>query len=227
MIKLNSIAEKFLWNNLKGYLQQFPSCLCDNILHVEDAESDDPVTRYHDMMVELDRHIGLGSYTLQEPSQFSNLPYVNVRITPVDMGNCSTEIIMSFDVVFATDIPRPDDGSTKYVGNSSEAVAAFRANMCMALDELMFNAYDPVAYPDGLNQAFFDRLRDQTLSKPGDPEKTALWKYNVIGSVYAETEISEVSQLKKEDRNSGLSFFQVTYHLDLNKAYGDGINCEC
>lgn len=34
MIKLNSIAEKFLWNNLKGYLQQFPSCLCDNILQI-------------------------------------------------------------------------------------------------------------------------------------------------------------------------------------------------
>lgn len=227
MIKLSTWAEKFLWNNLKMYLMQYPTCLCDNILQVQNDGADFPIDRYKDFFTSLDVHIGLGSYTIQEATQFSDLPYVNVRIQPVDLGSCSTRVIVTFDVVFATDLPKADDDQTKYAGNSSEAVASFRANMISALDELMFNAYDAVAYPDGLNQAFFDRLRNQTLPNPVDPSRTASWKYNVVGQVDAETTISEVTQLKAEDRNSGLSVFQVTYRLDLNGLYGDGIDCQC
>lgn len=227
MIKLSTYAEKFLWNTLKMYLMQFPTCLCDNILEVTNDEADFPVDRYKDFFTSLDNHIGLGSYTLQEPPQFSNLPYINARFQPIDLGSCSTRVIVTFDVSFASDLPNAVDDQTKYTGNSSEAVAAFRANIISALDELMFNAYDHDAYPDGLNQAFFDRLRDQTIPNPVDPSKTAAWKYNIVGQVDAETTISEVTQLKKEDRNSGLSVFQVVYRLDLNKLYGDGIDCQC
>lgn len=227
MIKLSTWAEKFLWNNLKMYLMQYQTCLCDNILEVVDDEEEFPVDRYHDFINSINNHIGLGSYTLQNPTQYSNLPYINVRFRPVDLGSCSTRVIVTFDVVFATDLPKANDDQTKYAGNSSEAVAAFRANIVSALDDLMFNAYDKVAYPDGLNQAFFDRLRDQTLPNPADTSKTALWKYNVVGQVDAENTISEVTQLKTEDRNSGLSVFQVVYRLDLNKIYGDGIDCQC
>lgn len=227
MIKLSTWAEKFLWNNLKMYLMQYQTCLCDNILKIKDEKADFPIDRYENFMISLDNHIGLGSYTLQQPPQFSNLPYINVRFTPYDLGSCSTRVTVTFDIVFATDLPKANDDQTKYAGNSSESVAAFRANIVSALDELMYNAYDKVAYPDGLNQAYFDRLREQTLPNPVDPSKTADWKYNVVGQVDAETTISEVMQLKTEDRNSGLSVFQVVYRLDLNKIYGDGIDCQC
>ena len=40
MIKLSTWAEKFLWNNIKMYLMQFPTCLCDNILQVQNDEAD-------------------------------------------------------------------------------------------------------------------------------------------------------------------------------------------
>lgn len=227
MIKLSTWAEKFLWNNLKMYLMQYPTCLCDNILAVENDESDFPVDRYHDFFHSLDNHIGLGSYTLQNPTQYSNLPYINVRINPTDIGSCSTRVIIAFDVVFATDLPNANDDQTKYAGNSSEAVAAFRANIISALDDLMFNAYDKIAYPDGINQAFFDRLRGQTLPNPANPGQTAEWKYNIVGQLDSENSITEVAQLKTEDRNSGLSVFQVLYRMDLNKIYGDGIDCQC
>lgn len=227
MIKLSTYAEKFLWNNMKMYLMQYPTCFCDNILKVDSDEAETPASRYHDFFQSLDNHIGLGSYKIQDPTQYSNLPYVNIKFSPVDLGSCSTRVIISFDIVFATDLPAANDDQTKYAGNSSEAVAAFRANMVAALDDLMFNAYDKDAYPDGLNQAFFDRLRDQTLPNPANPAVTALWKYNVAGQVDAETTISQVTQLKTEDRNSGLSVFQVIYRMDLNKIYGDGIDCQC
>ena len=227
MIKLSTYAEKFLWNNLKMYLMQYPTCLCDNLLQVVDNEADFPIDRYKDFITSLEHHIGLGSYTIQEPTQFSNLPYVNVRIIPSDIGSCSTRVTLAFDIVFATDLPAANDDQTKYAGNSSEAVAAFRANIISALDDLMFNAYDKDTYPDGLNQAFYDRLRDQTIPNPADPSQTADWKYNVIGQVDSEGRISEVTQLKTEDRNSGLSVFQVLYRLDLNKLYGNGVDCQC
>lgn len=209
------------------YLMQYPTCLCDNILKVSDGEADFPASRYNNFFDSLDNHIGLGSYTIQNPPQYSNLPYINVRFIPVDLGSCSTRVTVSFDIVFATDLPEANDDQTRYAGNSSEAVAAFRANMVASLDDLMFNAYDKQAYSDGLNQAFFDRLRNQTIPNPANPDETALWKYNVIGQVDEENTISEVIQLKKEDRNSGLSVFQVIYRLDLNKLYGDGIDCQC
>lgn len=227
MVKLSTWAEKFLWNNLKMYLMQYQTCLCDNILKIKNEKADFPIDRYDNFMISLDNHIGLGSYTLQQPTQYSNLPYVNARFQPYDLGSCSTRVTVVFDVVFATDLPKANDNQSKYAGNSSEAVAAFRANIISALDELMFNAYDKVAYPDGLTQAYFDRLRNQTLPNPVDTSQTTAWKYNVVGQVDAETTISEVVQLKTEDRNSGLSVFQVVYRLDLNKIYGDGIDCQC
>ena len=227
MIKLSTYAEKFLWNTLKMYLMQFRTCLCDNLLEVKDDSADFPIDRYNDFLTSLENHIGLGSYTLQEPTQFSNLPYVNVRFQPVDLGSCSTRVIATFDVAFASDLPNAVDDQTKYTGNSSESVAAFRANIISSLDELMFNAYDPSARPDNMTQAFYDRLRDQTIPNPTDISQTTAWKYNIVGQVDEESTISEVTQLKLEDRNSGLSVFQVVYRLDLNKLYGDGIDCQC
>lgn len=225
--KLSTWAEKFLWNNLKMYLMQYPTCLCDNILVVKDEEADDPMERYDDFLNALENHLGLGSYVIQQAAQFSNLPYVTVNIAPIDIGNCSTRVVIGFDIVFATDTPSHEH-TKKETGSSSEAVASFRANMMAALDELMYEAFDGVAFSGQyMNQAFFDRLRDQTLSSPIDRSKTKPWKYNVVGLVDEEKTVTEVTQLKREDRSSGLSVFHVVYKLDINKLYGDGIDCGC
>lgn len=225
--KMSTWAEKFLWNNFKMYLMQYPSCLCDNILVVKNEEADDPMERYEDFLNALENHLGLGSYVVQQAAQFSNLPYVTVNFAPIDIGNCSTRVVIGFDIVFATDTPSHEH-TKKETGNSSEAAASFRANIMSALDELMYEAFDATAFAGQyMNQAFFDRLRDQTVSSPFNRSLTRDWKYNVIGTVDEEKTVTEVTQLKREDRSSGLSVFHVVYKMDINKLYGDGIDCGC
>lgn len=226
--RIPSNIEKYLWNNFKMYLLQYKSCLLDNILEVVNPEEDFPINRYNNLMVEFDRHIGLGSYTIQQPTQFSYLPYITVNISPIDYGNCNFAAYMEFAVVFATDAPGSgEDGSTFYIGNSSEAVASFRANICNALDDMFYKALDASAYTELRTDAFFDRLRDQTLPNPTDIMSTKPWKYNIVGQVDPDSEISAVSQLKREDRSSGLSVFSVTYRLDINKLYTQEGECSC
>lgn len=102
---LSTWVEKFVWNNFKMYLMQWQTCLLDTLLEVDNPNADEPITRYKDFMNQLDSHIGLGSYVSQQATQFSNLPYLTVRISPYDVGHCAARCIISFDVVFATDTP--------------------------------------------------------------------------------------------------------------------------
>ena len=227
MNRIPSNIEKYLWNNFKMYLMQYKTCLLDNILEIQNPEANFPIDRYKDFLVELDRHIGLGSYTIQQPTMFSYLPYVTVNIEPVDYGSCNFGAVMGFDIVFATDTPPTDDQSTRYLGNSSEAIASFRANVLNGLDEIFYKALDAEAYTQLRQDAFFDRLREQTLPNPTNPEETKLWRYNVIGQVDAENTITSVSQLKREDRSSGLSVFHVQYTLDINRLYSPDGECGC
>lgn len=222
---LSTWVEKFVWNNLKMYLMQWQTCLLDTMLVVDNQESETPITRYRDFMNELEAHVGLGSYVTQQATQFSNLPYLTVRISPYDVGHCAARCLISFDVVFATDTPHNTDAD-KNPGNSSESVATFRANIMNALDALMYNAYDKV---DGVYEspAFFDRLRDQAIPNPTKPEETADWKYNIIGTVADEKDVTEVIQLKREDRQSGLSVFTVTYTINIDRLYGGDVDCGC
>lgn len=223
--------EKWMWNNFKMYLMQYPTCLLDNVLKIKDANADDPVERYVDFNNQFENHIGLGSYVVNQAAQFSTVPYITVNIAAYPTGTCSTRVFMEFDIVFTTDSPAPNSATTtQYVGNSSEAVASFRANIANGLDYLFHNAfgdlYDENTGP-APNKAFFDRLRDQELVNPFDHSKTANWKYNIIGQVDDDNEITQVYQLKREDRSSGLSVFHITYRLDVNRIYGDGIDCGC
>ena len=224
---MSTWAEKFLWANFKMYLMQYPSCLLDNILKVDDVKSDDPMTRYHDFMNEFSKHIGLGSYVVEQAAQFSDYPYVTVHFAPIDLDGCSTRVVIGFDIVWVTDLPK-NEHILQETGNSAEAVATFRASIMSGLDELMYKAFDGVAYKNQyIRQAFFDRLRDQTIPSPVDKNKTKLWKYNIIGTVDDEKTITEVTQLKREDRPSAISVFHVVYKMDINKLYGDGIDCGC
>lgn len=227
-------VEKWIWSNLKMYLMQYQTCLCDNILQVVDENATLPASRYKNFFNELERHLGLGSYTIEQATMFSNLPYVTVRVEPIDLGNCNFEALVGFDITFATDVPgninsvNGDDDSTKYVGNSSEAVASFRKNIVDSLDNLFYHAFDGLDVDGWQSQAFFDRLRGQTLPNPADPSaETREWKYNMKGQVYPDVDLTPVYQLKKEDRQSGLSFFSVTYKLDINCIYEDDENGCC
>lgn len=235
MSRIVSSAEKWIWNNLKMYLMQYPTCLCDNILNVVDEDAVMPADRYKDFFNQLEKHIGLGSYTIEQPTMFSNLPYITVRVEPVDLGNCNFEAFVVFDVTFATDVPgdinsiHGEDDSTKYAGNSSESVASFRKNIVDSLDNLFYHAFDgaDVDNLDWGSQAFFDRLRGQTLPNPANPAETKPWKFNMKGSVYPEVDLTQVYQLKKEDRQSGLSVFHVTYKLDINCLYEEDSDKDC
>ena len=228
---ISTYVEKFIWQNLKMYLMLFDSCLLDTILKIDNPNSNIPLTRYKNFMEELNNHIGLGSYVVQQATQFSNLPYITVRISPYDIGHCTSKAIVSFDVVFATDTPHNTDAD-KNPGNSSESVAAFRANVMNGLDKLMYEAY--IGVPEDDNEigmyrslSFFDMLRDQTLPNPVKPDQTALWKYNINGTVDDDKEITEVIQLKREDRTSGLSVFTVSYIINIDGIYGGDVDCGC
>lgn len=224
-------AEKFLWNNFKMYLMQYPTCFLDNLLKIKDGDATDPVERYEDFVNQLETHMGLGSYVVNQAAQFSTVPYVTVNIQPIPTGKCGTRVVMGFDIVFTTDSPSPNSATTtQYVGNSSEAVAAFRANIANGLDQIFHNAfadlYDENTGP-APNKAFFDRLREQELINPLNHTQTKVWDYNIIGMVDDDNTISEVEQLRREDRSSGIAVFHVVYTLDINRIYGDGIDCGC
>lgn len=226
MSKMSALAELYLWNNFKFYLMTHKTCLCDNILTIANAESDDPVTRYNDFPAALDQHIGLGSYVAGQAAQFSRFPYVTMTVVPLDRGDCSTRVVLTFDIAYGVDTPDNLTAQTGYPGNSSEAIAAWRANICSALDEIMWNAF-----PDGekhfQKRAFFDELRDTSwvnpITKTGNPKE---WKYNIIGHVDSSVEIGEVFQLKREGRSSACLVFSVVYNLDINRLYGRD-DCGC
>ena len=229
MSRITSSVEKWLWSNFKMYLMQYPTCLCDNLLRVVDDTATVPSERYYDFFNQLEAHIGLGSYTIEQATMFSNLPYLTMRIETLDLGDCNYEAFVSFVITFATDVPgsinslEGEDNSTKYVGNSSEAVASFRKNILDSLDSLFYHAFsdDDADRMNWDTQAFYDRLRDQTLPNPANPSETRAWKYNMKGQVYPEVDVSRVTQLKKEDRTSGLSSFNAIYKLDINCIYED------
>lgn len=227
--KMVANAEPFLWNNLKMYLMQFPTCLCDLFLEVVDPDATKPIDRYKDFMNELEAHIGLGSYVSGQATQFSRTPYLTVNIQAIPMTGCSTRVIFGFDIAYATDAPKAPNGDlTRYVGSSSEAVADFRADVMMALDELFFYAFDEAEHEGELyTQAFFDRLRDQTIVNPVNPNESVLWQYNVKGQVDDESTLSEVSQLKHEDRSTQLNLFHIVYKMDLNQLRSPNFDCGC
>lgn len=221
-------AEKFIWSNLKMYLMQYPTCFLDNLLKIKNEEADFPIDRYEDFINQLDKHIQLGSYVVNQAEQFSDLPFVTVNIAAIPGSSCNTRVVIGFDIAFTTDSPRPTrDQSIQYVGNSSEAVASFRANIANGLDKIFHGAFDDVAGIDPVDAAFFDRLRGQTIPNPTDPTDTREWKYNIVGAVDDDCTISEVTQLKREDRSSALSVFHIVYKMDLNRLYGDGVDCGC
>lgn len=224
-------VEKFIWSNLKMYLMQYPTCLLDNILKVKDNTADFPIDRYEDFINQFEKHIGLSSYVVNQAAQFSTVPYITVNISATPVGNCSTRVVLGFDIVFTTDSPRPNDKTTtQYVGNSSEAVASFRANIANGFYQIMHGAFDDLydgtngPAPDG---SFFDRLRDSEVVNPTDPTQKILWDYNIIGQVDEEDIMTEVEQLRREDRSSGLSVFHLVFTMDINKLYGSGVNCGC
>lgn len=224
-------AELFVWNNLKFFLMSYRSCLLDLILKVKDENAENPYDRYQNFPNSLEDHMGLGSYTVAQAAQFSKVPYVTVNIHAIPSGHCSTRVVMGFDVVFSTDTPKADDGVTRYVGSSSESVAQFRADIMNALDNLFYYAYaddDPRIEADAFfTQSFMDRLEGQEVVNPANPNETKMWDYNVSAFVDVDTSISEVSQLKREDRSTGLSVFHVVYTFDINRLYGNGIDCGC
>lgn len=229
MSQISSNAEKFLWACFKMYLMQYHTCLLDNLLKIKDDSAVYPIDRYEDFINSLEKHVGLGSYTAGQAAQFSNVPFLTVNFEAHPMSGCSTRVVATFEVLFTTDSPRPDQlDSTQYVGNSSEAVASFRANIANGIEELMHKAYNPEMYPgESPDLAFFDRLRDQTLPNPVNIDDTRDWAYNVVGHVDDDSDITPVIQLKREDRSSGLLVFSITYTMDINRLYGDGIDCGC
>lgn len=226
MSKIANNAEKYIWMNFKMFLMQYPTCFLDNILKVKDENADLPVDRYEDFINSLEKHVSLGNYTVDQAELFSDLPYVTMNIAAIPTGECSTRVVIGFDITFTTDSPRPDrNQSLQYVGNSPEAVASFRANIANGLYQIFHGAMDDI--DPNIDAAFFDRLRDQTLANPIDPTKTRAWKYNIVGQVDEENTISDVEQLKREDRSSALSVFHMVFKMDLNRLYGDGEDCGC
>lgn len=234
MSKITARTEKWIWTNLKMYLMQYPTCLCDNILKVVDKDATKPINRYNDFFNTLEQHLGLGSYVIQQPTLFSNLPYVTVNIEPYDLGNCNARAVVTFDIVFSTDVPGEENGSTEggddttqYVGNSSEAVASFRENIIESLDALFYHAFGNGTERHYETQGFWDTLRDQALENPADASDVRAWMYNMRAQADPDNYVTEVVQLKKEDRQSGLSVFHVTYKLDINCLYADDENDCC
>lgn len=223
--------EKFFWNNLKMYLMQYPTCLLDNILKVKDSTATSPIDRYEDFLNQLENHMGLGSYVVNQAAQFSTVPYITVNVAAIPTGHCSNRVIVGFDIVYTTDSPSPNAAtSTQYVGNSSEAVAAFRANIANGFDQIFHHAADdlyPTEFGPAPDTPFFERLREQELVNPVDNTKKALWQFNIIGQVDDDNTVSETTQLRREDRSSALSVFHIVYKLDINRIYGDGIDCGC
>lgn len=229
--KLAAHAEEYIWNNWKFYLLSFPTCLLDLVLKIKDPTAENPYDRYVDFPKSLEEHVSLGSYTTGRAAQFTNTPFVTVNIQAIPMGGCSCRVIMGFDVVYATDTPKANDGKTYYVGSSPESVAEFRANIMTALDEMFYYAYDEEderAVNDAtFTQSFMDRMMGQEVVNPTNPNEKKQWQYNVRAFVDEDAEISEVSQLKREDRYTGLNVFHVVYKFDLNRLWSDKNDYGC
>lgn len=229
--KLVAHAEEYIWNNWKFYLMSYGTCLLDLLLEVQNPQSDNPFERYKNFPNSLEEHMGLGSYTTGQAAQFSKTPYLTVNIQPISMGGCACRVIMGFDIVFSTDTPKADDGMTRYIGSSSESVAKFRADMMVAFDEMFFYAHDPDderAINDAqFTQSFMDRLQDQNVINPANPNEMKPWQYNVRAFVDEDSEISAVSQLKREDRYTGLNVFHAVYKFDLNNLWNEKENFGC
>lgn len=229
--KMIGRAEEFIWNNWQFYLMSYATCLLDLILEVEDPTSEEPFTRYKDFPNSLNEHMGLGSYTTGQAAQFSKTPYITVNIQPIPMGGCNTRVIMGFDIVYSTDTPKAEDGMTRYIGSSSESVAKFRGDIMVALDEMFYYAFDEDderAKNDALfTQSFMDRLADQTVVNPANPNEVKKWNYNIDAFMDDDAEISEVSQLKREDLYTGLNVFHAVYKFDLNRMWNDEWDCGC
>lgn len=229
--KMVARAEEFIWNNWKFYLMSQPTCLLDLLLEIKDPTADNPFDRYVDFPNSLEEHMGLGSYTTGQAAQFSKTPYLTVNIAPIPTGNCSTRIVMGFDVVYSTDTPPAEDGTTRYVGSSSESVAKFRADMMTAIDGLFYYAYpddDPRIEEDAaFQQSFMDALAGTLVTNPANPNESHEWEYNVDAFVNEDAEISEVSQLKREDRSTGLNVFHIMQKFDVNRMWGNGWDCGC
>lgn len=222
--QLTTYAEQYLWNNYKRYLMQYRTCLCDNILKIKDETAELPINRYDDFMNALNEHTSLDSYLIQQATMFNTLPYVVMNIELVDNdAGCSCEAVVGFTTVFATDTPQ-NLTATNMIGNSPEAVAEFRKNMIASFDELMYGAKEEKTYG---NVAFFERLYGQTLPNPVNTEESAEWMYNLRGTVSDNKYVSSVAQLKREDRSSGLSYFDTVYNITINGMYGDGVDCFC
>lgn len=221
-------AQKFLWLNFKMYLQQYGSCLLDSILDIKNPDSDLPSERYKDFFNQFEEHVKLGSYAVDEATQYSKFPLLIARFGAVSTKGCMAKGIATFDIAYSTDAPCPDDGTTRNIGNSSESVAIFMSNITNGLNQLMFEAYDH-ANTQGRHpqQAFFDRLKDQTLPNPKNPEQTRPWTYNITAAVEDDISVTEVEQIKREDRSDGMSVFHVTYHLNIYALRGNGIDCGC
>lgn len=234
--KIVGLAENFIWNNFKFYLLSYQTCLLDLICPIKNINAIKPVDRYEDLLNFVDSHIGLASYVNGQASQFSKIPYITVNIAPIQTSRCSVTVVIGFDVVYATDAPPADDGQTKYIGSSSESVSSFRAGIAASLDELFFYAFgDPKLDEDGViipeqhyyTQSFFDFLCGKEVSNPTDPNDKKKWAYNIVGEVDDESTITEVSQLKREDRSSQLNVFHLVYKIDINKLIGDGGEYGC
>lgn len=218
-----SQVEKYLWNNWKFYLQTYATCFLDTLLEVVSPESESPFERYRDFSNELEKHMGLGSYVNAQAAQFSNIPYVTVNIQAVPMGNCHTRVIMGFDIVFSTDTPKAPNESTFYAGSSSESVAEFRSNIIEGINRLMYHAFGKEEIDPWRQQSFFDVLRNQTVTNPLDNSQTKEWAFNIRGQVNDSITITEVEQLKREDRSVGLNVFHVIYNIEIYKLW-DGEN---
>lgn len=229
--KMVAHAEEYIWNNLKFYLMSYATCLLDLLLEVKDPTTNNPFDRYKDFPNSLEEHMGLGSYTTGQAAQFSKTPYMTVNIQPIPTGGCSTRVVMGFDIVFSTDTPKAEDGTTRYVGSSAESVANFRADIMTALDELFYYAYDEDderAYNDtAFTQSFMDRLAGQEVVNPANPNETKLWEYNIKSFIDEDATMSEVSQLKREDRYTGLNVFHIVHKFDLNRMWGPNFDCGC
>lgn len=224
-------VEEFVWNCWKFYLMSFSTCFLDLILDVVNPNSDNPFERYKDFPNSLEEHMGLGSYTTGQAAQFSKTPYVTVNIQAVPMGRCSTRVVMGFDIVYATDTPKADDNMTRYVGSSSESVAKFRADMMQAIDDMFYYAYaddDPRIEADlTFTQSFMDRLAGQEVVNPANPNETKKWNYNVKAFVDQDAELTEVTQLKREDRYTGLNVFHIIHTFDIDRMWNDDWDCGC
>lgn len=231
-----ALAEEFIWSNFKGYLLNHQSCLLDLLCPIDNFNSNKPIERYKDLLNWFDAHIGLGSYVTGQAAQFSKTPYITMNIATVPTNHCGVTCIVGFDIVYATDVPPAPDEQTKYIGSSSEAVAAFRADIGAALNELFFYAYgDAEIDEDGkeiepnrfYTQSFYDAMYNQEITDPIDSTKKAKWAYNIIGDTDDEVTMSEVSQLKREDRSTQLNVFHMVYKIDISHLYGTDVDCGC